>query len=167
MRNILLIVFGSLTWLQAIYAAEWQLTTRGYGPVHAGISIAQASRLMGAKLRTVEGRPIEAACDYLYPASGHKGVSLMVQEGRVTHVLVSTPNIRTRSGIRVGDSASHLKNVFSTQLEIEPHKYDDSGFYYFIWEKGKRLGVKFEIGGGKVRKIFAGDESIQYVEGCS
>jgi hypothetical protein len=91
----------------------------------------------------------------------------MVHDGRVMHVHISTPNIPTRSGIRVGDQASHLKCVFSSQLEIEPHKYDDSGFYYFIWEKGKHLGVKFEIGGGKVTKIFAGDESIQYVEGCS
>jgi hypothetical protein len=52
MRIILLFVFGLLTLVQEVYAAEWQLTTRGYGPVHARISTAEASRLMGTKLRT-------------------------------------------------------------------------------------------------------------------
>lgn len=145
----------------------WRITTRGYGPVQAGMTPSDAARLMGTRLKTFEGRPLEPSCDHLYPEKGYEGVSLMVQNGKITRIGISNSKIRTLSGIKVGDSTTRLKQVFGTRLEIQQHKYDDDGFYYFVWEQDKRYGVKFEIGGGRVTEIYAGDDSIQYVEGCA
>ncbi|MEK8047399.1 hypothetical protein [Ideonella margarita] len=146
---------------------SWRITTRGYGPIRAGMTPAEAARLMGTRLKTFEDRPMDAFCDDLIPEKGFEGVSLMVQNGRITRLVISKPTVRTLSGIQVGDSTDRLKQVFGSRLEIQPHKYDDDGFYYFVWEQGKRFGVKFEIGGNRVTEIYAGDESIRYVEGCS
>lgn len=145
----------------------WRITTRGYGPIRAGMTPSEATGLMGTRLRTFEGRALDPSCDHLYPEKGFEGLSLMVQNGKITRIVISNPNIQTLSGIKVGDSTARLKQVFGSRLEIEQHKYDDHGFYYFVWEQGKRFGVKFEIGGDRVTEIYAGDESIQYVEGCA
>lgn len=91
----------------------------------------------------------------------------MVQNGKITRIVISNPRIQTLSGAKVGDSTERLKQLFGGRLEIEQHKYDDEGYYYFVWEQGKRYGVKFEIGGNKVTDIYAGDDSIRYVEGCA
>lgn len=146
---------------------SWRITTRGYGPVQAGLSPSEAARWMGTRLKTFEGQPLDPSCDHLYPEKGYDGVSLMVQNGKVTRIVISNPQIQTLSGIKVGDSTARLKQVFPGRLEIEPHKYDESGFYYYVWEQGKRHGVKFEIAGDRVTEIYAGDESITYVEGCA
>ena len=145
----------------------WRITTRGYGPIRAGMTPAEAARLMGTRLKTLEDRPLDSSCDHLYAEKGFEGVSLMVQNGKITRLELSSSSVQTLSGIKIGDSTTRLKQVFGTRLEIEQHKYDDDGFYYFVWEQSKRHGVKFEIGGGRVTEIYAGDESIQYVEGCA
>lgn len=145
----------------------WRLSSRGYGPVHAGMTQEKAESLLGVKLLTYENRPLEPSCDHVYPAKGHKGVTLMVQDGRITRIAVSSPAILTKSGARVGDSTSRLKALFGQQLEIEPHTYDDKDFYYYVWEKDRQHGVKFEIVRDRVVEIYAGDRSIELAEGCS
>lgn len=167
MNRALFAVIALLICYPASSADDWRITTRGYGPVRAGISAAEASRLLSTRLHTHDRRVPEPSCDYLYPENGHKGLSLMVQHGRVTHIVISTPGAQTQSGAKVGDSTARLKELFGSRLEVESHKYDDDGFYYYVWEQGKRHGIKFEIGGDHVTEIYAGDETIQYVEGCS
>ncbi len=62
----------------------------------------------------------------------------MVQNGKVTRIVISTPRVQTLSGLRVADTTARLKQVFGAQLEIEQHKYDESGSCYFVWERNKR-----------------------------
>ena len=37
---------------------------------------------------------------------------------------------------------------------------------FYIWESSRKRGVKFEVIGGRVKSIYAGDDSIDLVEGC-
>lgn len=164
---------SALFWVLALAstslnAAEpWTLSSRGYGPLTPGMSVAQAQQALGTSLKTFENQPLDPDCDHLYPASGHPGISLMVQAGRVTRISLDSPMLSTRSGLRVGDSAARVKAVLGRQLEIEAHKYDDDGQYFYVWEASRQRGVKFEIVGGRVQTIYAGDSSIQLVEGCA
>lgn len=167
MLKLLFVSTVVLSLCVASQAAEsWRLSSLGYGQVRAGMTKERAESLMGVRLQAYENGPIDPSCDHIYPDKGHKGVSFMIQDGRITRVGISSPEVLTRSGARVGDSTSRLKSLFGAQLEIEPHHYID-GFYYFVWEKNRRHGVKFEIADDKVIEIYAGDESIQLVEGCS
>ncbi|MCW5649784.1 MAG: hypothetical protein KIS62_08570 [Ramlibacter sp.] len=131
------------------------------------MTAAEAAGLLGTRLKTFEDRPLDPSCDHLYPAKGFEGLVLMVQNGKISRVTTTNPHVQTLSGIKVGDTTARLKLVFGNRLEIEPHKYDEHGAYYFVWERGRHYGVKFEIGGDRVSEIYAGDETIRYVEGCS
>ncbi|TCP11075.1 hypothetical protein EV674_1491 [Simplicispira metamorpha] len=130
------------------------------------MTIAEAESLLKFKLNTFENKPLDSECDYVSASGRHEGLDYMIQQGKISRIEVSDHAIKTKSGAKVGDSTSKLKELFGSQLEIERHKYDDTGFYYYIWEIGKRHGVKFEIAADKVRKIYVGDESIDLVEGC-
>ncbi len=145
----------------------WFLTSKGYGPVKAGMTIAEAESLLKFKLNTFENKPIDSDCDYVSASGRREGVNYMIQQGKISRIEVFDRAIKTKSGVKVGDSTSKLKEIFGSQLEIEAHKYDDTGFYYYIWEGGKRHGVKFEIAADKVIAIYVGDESIDWVEGCA
>ncbi|MGC4366569.1 hypothetical protein [Hydrogenophaga sp. R2] len=148
-------------------APPWVLTTGGYGAVTPGLSVSQAQRLMGTALRTFENQPLDPDCDHVYPASGHPGISLMVQNGRVTRIAADTADTATRSGARVGDTAESVRRLFGEALTIERHKYDDTGQYFYLWDRSGQRGIKFELIGGRVVAIYAGDASIRLVEGCA
>ncbi len=165
--NIRLLVVAACFAGSVQAAPPWVLTTRGYGPVTPGLSVPQAERLLGTALRTFENQPLDPDCDHLYPASGHPGISLMVQNGRVTRIGADTPDIATRSGVRVGDTADSVRRRFGDALEIEQHKYDDTGQYFYLWEPSRQRGIKFEVIGGRVVTTYTGDPSIRLVEGCA
>ena len=146
---------------------DWFITSKGYGPVKAGMSVAEAEVLLKFKLKTFENKPIDKYCDYVSSSGQREGVDYMIQEGKISRIEVSDSRVKTKSGAKVGDSTAKLKDIFGSQLEIEPHKYHPNGFYYYLWDSDKRHGVKFDILKDKVRRIYAGDQSIDLVEGCS
>jgi hypothetical protein len=165
MKYLVYIVAALLPGL-SLAAEPWTLSTQGYGPIRHGMTRADAERLMDTPLRTQDNSPLDAGCDYLYPVKGHKGISFMVLNGRITRVNVTTKDVATRTGARVGDSVAKLHSLFGSSLEIETHKYDASGKYFYIWESSRKRGEKFEVIGGRVKSIYAGDDSIDLVEGC-
>jgi hypothetical protein len=166
MKHILIILLTLLPGL-TFSTPTWILTSQGYGPIRPGMTPSEAEHLLESNLRTKNHRPLEPECGHLYPTKGHRGISLMIQNGRITRITATTKDVATKSGVRVGDPATKLQSLFGESLEIEPHKYDDTGKYYYVWEPGKQRGVKFEVIGGLVQSIHAGDESISLVEGCS
>lgn len=166
MKHVLTILLAILPG-PSFSSPAWTLTTQGYGPVHPGMTPTEAELLLESSLRTKNHRTLDPECGYLYPIKRHRGISLMIQNGRITRITVTTKDISTKSGARVGDQATKLQSLFRDSLEIEPHKYDNAGKYYYVWEPGKQRGVKFEVIDGRVKSIHAGDESISLVEGCS
>lgn len=164
--NYLLILLLTILPGLSISSPVWRLTTQGYGPIRPGMTIGQAERLLDSRLRTKNHRPLEPECGHLYPIKGHRGINLMFQNGRISRITAITKDVATKSGARVGDPATKLQSLYGKSLEIEPHKYDDTGQYYYIWEPEKLRGVKFEVIDGFVQSIHAGDESISLVEGC-
>jgi hypothetical protein len=167
MKRVLSALVAAVVLVPALAQTEWKISTRGYGQVKAGMSTLEAARWMGTRLKTHDNRPLDPSCDYVYPEKGFQGVSMMVERGKIAHVQLAGAGPQTRSGAAVGDSVDKLRQLYGQQLEIQPHKYDETGFYYYVWEQDKRYGIKFEIGGGKVTSIFAGDYTIGYVEGCA
>ncbi|MCX7219160.1 MAG: hypothetical protein NTY70_09545 [Burkholderiales bacterium] len=152
----------------AVWAADdWRLSSAGYGPLEPGMTAKQAESLLGSKLITASEGPPGSACKFMAVAQGHAGVTLMLQQGRITHIEANSPGILTKSGVAVGDSSAKLKRLFGKQLEIEMHKYDEKGFYYFLWDAKRSRGMKFEIANDKVETIYAGSKTISLVEGCN
>jgi hypothetical protein len=79
---------------------------------------------------------------------------------------VISPKIHNNIQIRFGTSMEEVKRRYPT-VEVEPHKYDDTGHYLIFKSKDGKHAILFEVGGGKVTDTRAGVEpSVEYVEGC-
>ena len=108
----------------------------------------------------------EQACFYVKPAK-HPEVSLMIESRHLVRVDVDKPGIRTAEGIQVGDTESHVLQVFGPTVKVEEHKYNPDGHYLTVRPRYGNYGIRFETNQGKVEEFYAGTfEAIQYVEGC-
>lgn len=91
-------------------------------------------------------------------------VYAMVIDGQVTRFETDSPQLATVNGIRVGSTEAELIRAYGRgKLKKEANPY--AGVDYFYWVGNKR-GIKFNVDGGKVTMITAGNESIRFVEGC-
>ena len=84
------------------FGAENRIHSMGYGPVKVGMSVAQASRLLGTSFaKTSVLRDVNV--DILYPTHGNKGLNLYVSDGLIelTYLSYDAKNIKTDKGIRI------------------------------------------------------------------
>jgi hypothetical protein len=138
------------------------LSDKSYGLVIFGGNLKAIERKVGEKAKGDTG---DSGCDFVtfrrYP-----GIKFMVEGGIVTRADVTSPKIQNKLRIRIGTSLEEVKRRYPA-VEIEPHKYDDTGHYLIFKSKDGKRAILFEEGGGKVTDTRAGVEpSVEYVEGC-
>jgi hypothetical protein len=151
----------------AALADDWHITTAGYGPAKIGMSVAEASAALGTKLVS-EGPVDEPKCHYMRPEPAVEGLWFMISDDRVVRVEVTTPGIKTKSGLGVGDSEARVKELLPS-AKVTPHKYvAPDGSYLTVWSADRKFAVRFETLQGKVTSFYAGRvPEVEYVEGCS
>jgi hypothetical protein len=90
----------------------------------------------------------------------------MVEDGVITRADAISPQIQNKLQISIGTSLAEVKRCYP-DVEVKPHKYDETGHYLiFKFQDGKKA-IVFEEGDGKVTAVRAGVEpSVEYVEGC-
>jgi hypothetical protein len=143
---------------------EWVIREDGVGPVKVGMTLAQLSAALHQKLSEDESG--SENCFYVH-ARGHAHVSFMIEEGKLVRIDVDEPGVATSTGIRVGDSEAHARQVYGAKLKVTEHKYIDTGHYLTVRSADGRYGVRFETDKGKITMFYAGKyDAIQYVEGC-
>jgi hypothetical protein len=149
---------------------NWKLTPAGWGPVHIGMTRAQVSKALKVEL---EGDAFdnEGSCIELFPESeALKGSFFMFLDGKLSRISISEPSkVVTPRGIGVGASADDVRKAYGEQLQAEPNHYLDlPAEYLTFWLKPNKSGVRFETDAQrKVETIHAGNDSIQYIEGCA
>jgi hypothetical protein len=147
------------------FASEaWVVREDGVGPVKVGMTLAQLSAILYQKLSEDESG--SENCFYVH-ARGHAHVSFMIEEGKLARIDVDAPGVATSTGIQVGDSEAHARQVYGVKLKVTEHKYIDTGHYLTVRSADGRYGVRFETDKGKITTFYAGNyDAIQYVEGC-
>jgi hypothetical protein len=149
---------------------DWKLTPAGWGPVHIGMTRAQVSKALKVEL---EGDAFdnEGNCIELFPESeALKGSYFMFLDGKLSRISISEPSkVVTPRGIGVGASADDVRKAYGEQLQSEPNHYLElPAEYLTFWLKPNKSGVRFETDAQrKVETIHAGNDSIQYIEGCA
>lgn len=162
-------VTALLVGMASASAADWRLSTAGYGPARFGMTLDEAARALGVEL-VVDGAVDEPLCYYTRPVPAIEGLMVMVSEGRVVRFDVDAPGVVTRSGLGVGDDEARVLEVLgSASVEVTPHKYAaPDGNYLTIWSADRQAAVRFETLNGKVTTFYAGRvPEVTYVEGCS
>lgn len=148
-------------------STAWTVTESGYGPLHAGVSVGDAARMLGEPL-SVAGA--DTACGYADPATLPAGVLLMVTSGTLARVDIWSRTVKTAPGAGVGDSEARIDSLYRGRVTVEPHEYTDG--HYLVVRSASRATpeyrIIFETDGAVVTRYRAGRmPEVSWVEGCS
>jgi hypothetical protein len=140
----------------------------GFGPVKFGMKVDEAEKLLGIKLRK-EANSESEECRYATPVDALPGVNFMLAKDVVVRVDVSEGGTTTAEGAKIGDTESHVLELYKGRSEVQPHKYTGpEGHYVVVKGADGKVNMVFETDGKVVVQYRAGfDPQVQYVEGCS
>lgn len=113
--------------------ARARLRLDGIGPVKVGMTLAQASKAIGKRLRFEADPEPPSTCGYADPP-GIPDVTFMVIDGRIRRVqVVEGGAVATVSGVRVGASEAEVNRVYGGRIQVQPHPYSQAG-HYLVYE---------------------------------
>lgn len=141
----------------------------GYGPLQAGITIAEASRVTEGRLQ-VATPAVADQCDYAIWTDGPSGVAVMFVGGVLARVDVNAAGIATAEGLEVGQPLARAESLYATTARRLPHKYTRGEYFVVLplapMDTVHRLVI--EIDQGRVTTFRVGRHPpVEYVEGCS
>lgn len=159
MRSIIACVLLALSSAFA-FAAEPVLSWDAYGKVQFGKRLSDIEKSLGEKATADEG---EESCQYVHFKNFPKA-SFMVEDGIITRADVD-PGVPNSLGVSAGTPMERVKKKFPKVI-VDPHHYDDAGFYLLMKNKKGTKAIVMEVGDGIVHTIRGGLEpSVEYVEG--
>ena len=168
MKPLLVILFALGVSSPVLADGPFLVRNDGFGPVHIGMTEAEASRVLGEPLvRTSEAGDVE--CEYRRPSEHWKGVAFMFSHGRVVRVDVREGATKTDTGLRIGDGISKVKRAYGGKVVITPHQYipEPEGKYLTVKSPDGKRAIRFETDNGSVVTYYAGRfPEVEYVEGC-
>jgi hypothetical protein len=139
----------------------------GFAGVKFGMSVADAEKALGHKLKALGG---EANCSYVEPVGAYDGIAFMVVDGAIARLDVQeTDAVVTDAGAKVGDTESHVLELYKGRTSVQPHKYTGpEGHYVLVLGADGKAQIVFETDGKKVVSYRAGRQpEVEWVEGCS
>jgi hypothetical protein len=148
--------------------SPWALTAFGMGALHAGTSYQAANDSVHGALHA-EAKANLAECSYVQWDGAPAGVLVMVSEGRIGRIDVTTTGVTTDAGAKIGDSEAAVQSMYPGAV-VTPHKYSD-GHYLTVAPANASDTLHrlvFETEHGKVTRMRGGVvPAVEYAEGCS
>ena len=145
----------------------WTVSIRGFGPIEAGMTLAEANAAGGRSLAT----PGSESCDMVgFADDTGSAVSFMVVEGRIARVDITGSPVETNHGARIGDAESRIQQLYPGRVTVRPHKYTDGHYLIVAPSTPADSGFElvFETDSQRVTRYRAGKlPAVEYVEGCS
>lgn len=143
----------------------WRITENGFGPLRAGMSVAEAAAAVGGQFAAAPGALPE--CSYATWPAAPSGVRVMLVNDTVARIEVTDATAKTEGGARVGDNEGRINSLYAGKVLMMPHKYT-TGKYLVITQPGDTLHrIVFETDGQAVTELRSGREpEVQWVEKC-
>jgi hypothetical protein len=149
--------------------SQWKVSLRSIGPIKIGMTVRQAEKRAGLRLKPVDTYP-SPSCFYVASKQIPAGVNFMVVNKQIRRVDMTEATVSTLSGARVGDTKQKILKLYGKKIVVEPHKYDEQGHYLIYmpkdkWDKKYRL--IFETHKKRVTQFRIGLlPEVEWVEGC-
>lgn len=144
-----------------------KLDLKGLGTIRIGMTPAQIEAQATPLKREANQ---SGDCYYVTPASAPGGLALMIVNGRLARIDITSPEYSTLSGARVGYSQLDVIKIYSAKLQISQHQYTDNGRYLTYVSSNledQPFRMVFETDGVRVTQFRVGKlPEVEYVEGC-
>ena len=150
---------GELTIFEPALTAHSRLRADGVGPLRIGMTLDEAKQAAGTPLDTVA----LVGCVELVPTDASISIGLWSHDGRTLDVISGGADsaLTTRAGIRAGSPVEAVEQAYTPLVR----NTDESTF--LVVAAGDGLALAFEILGGQVRNLFAGEQQrIEYGAHC-
>jgi len=143
-------------------------TMSGVGPIRIGMNERQLEDALQMRLPETQD-PSEDSCRQVEAGPRWPGTSVMLLDGRVARIDVTSRGIETLSGAAVGDLVSKVHSIYGHRLRSTHHDFGaGEGMEYLTMFSGDRhFGIRFETDGERVTEFYVGtSEAVQFIEGC-
>lgn len=158
-------------------AADQILTPDGLGRVKIGMTVRQAEKALGARLRPRDTKFGTEACWHTYRSDlDDPPISYKVWYKKIVSIQVFKPEhgeilpIATDKGIHVGDEDAKVKEAYGQSLHVRPDSQvnnESEASVMTVSTKDKSRGLVFLTIDTKVVEIRAGlSEPIQAIDDC-
>ena len=148
--------------------SQWVVTPRGIGPVHAGMTRAEAEAAIGGSL-AIQSDSDWKDCAYIPDDLLPPGVGVMIENGVVARVEIDSGGIATAEGARIGDTEDAIRQLYHGHVVVTPHKYTEGHYFTVVplAAADSMYRIVFETDGRRVTQYRAGRlPAVDYVEGC-
>lgn len=142
---------------------EWVVRVEGVGPATVGAALYDVWRAGGGSTNVPR---VAAGCDYVRLPDAPAGVLVMIVDGQVARIDVTSPGVATDQGVSVGSPAAMVHAAYPGRVVETPHKYTQGR--YLIIDLAPATKLVFETGDGRVTRYRVGrTPEVGWVEGCS
>ena len=147
-------------------APDWTVRADGIGPLRVGMTLEEASRVLGEEL--VVAYAYFPSCDHVRPSSLPGGVALMIVNDTIVRVEVNDSTLTTSAAARVGMTEANLLEAYGARGSVTPHKYSGPEGHYVTIDADSAHAIVFETDGVRVQRFRAGRQpEVAWVEGCA
>jgi hypothetical protein len=163
---------------QAQLTENSKLAINGIGPIRVGMTVDEASR--SARIQIIRNRSDGGSfnndlCSYAEPQVNLKGISFMIEKGRIARVDIDNKQITTIRGAKIGNTQEQIMKMYSGQIIVTPHPYQGrqpyNGKYLTFVPKDaadKNYRIIFETSKNLVTRFRSGKlPEVDYIEGCA
>ena len=136
------------------------------GSLRVGMTAAEAEAAMpGFKAGATSAG---SSCVYATAPGLPKGLTVMIDSGKIVRFDVTSNHVATSDGAHVGDTESQVQQLYGDRVKVTPHKYEPRGHYLTATTPGDtRHQTIFETKNGRVISYRAGQlPQVAYLEGC-
>lgn len=144
----------------------WVVSLTGAGAFTPGMPLAAArSRIPNLE---APAAPAEG-CDYASIAGTDRKLSFLIVDDKLARFDVSTTDVATDLGIRIGDSEAKVKAAYGANVIVQPHKYTNGRYLIVNNPADTMIALVFETDStSNVTRYRLGTKPVvQWVEGCS
>ncbi len=145
-----------------------KLSLKALGQVKIGMTVKEVKALFNKV--TVIDHSDGQECFYLEPQGVPQGAAFMITDGRVSRIDIDSTQYASLSGAKIGQTEQQVMKLYTNQLKVSRHHYDEKGHYLTFVPKDSRdknYRMVFETDGRKITTFRAGKlPEVEFVEGC-